>query len=209
MDQLVILIIIAITAITSIRAFNDMILFDRMKFNAAYMESNKEWYRFLSYGLVHVDWFHLIVNMYVLYIFGKPVIWGLQDLFGMFANIAFIVLYVSALFVSTIASFIKNRNNYAYNAVGASGAVSAILFTSILFYPVESSIGLLFIPGKIPAWLFGILYLMYSAYMSKRNVDNVGHDAHFWGAVWGFVLPVAIHPFLLPRFFESIFNAYF
>lgn len=208
MENMTTYIIIALTAITSIRAFNDYAIFDKLKFNAAHIQSSREWYRFFSYGLVHADWVHLGLNMFVLYAFSEVVlhVFGLH--FGNFANMLYLLIYVSALGVSTMASFFKNRNNYAYNAVGASGAVSAILYASILVYPI-GGIRFFFIPIEIPAWIFGILYLAYSAYMSRKNIDNIGHDAHFWGAVWGFTLPLAFKPELLKKFWELIMYAYF
>jgi membrane associated rhomboid family serine protease len=208
MQDILIYIIIGITAFTSIRAFSDYTLMDNLKFNAAHIKSNREWYRFFSYGLVHADWMHLALNMWVLYAFSGAVIAAFTYYFGAMANLLFILLYISALAVSTFASYYKHHNNYLYNAVGASGAVSAILYASILVFPT-AGIGFIFLPVRIPAWIFGILYLAYSAYMSKKNIDNVGHDAHFWGALYGFVFPIIIKPELFKTFLEFIVNSYF
>lgn len=208
MNNLIVYIIILLTVITTARAFKDQALFDKLKFNAAYIREHKAWYRFFSYGFVHADWFHLGVNMWVLYIFAPVVLANFQVLFGNYANLLFLLLYISAIGISTIASFIKHRNNYYYNAIGASGAVSAVLYASILFFPTNG-IGLLFIPIYIPAWIFGLLYLGYSVYMNKRSMDNVGHDAHFWGAVYGFIFPLILHPKLLTYFIQTLQNSYF
>jgi membrane associated rhomboid family serine protease len=105
--------------------------------------------------------------------------------------------------MSVVPAYGKNKENIHYNAVGASGAVSAIVFTSILFQPL-SKIYFFFIPIGIPAIIFGILYLWYSWYMSKKNIDNIGHDAHFWGAIFGIVFTIAIKPSIILYFFNQI-----
>lgn len=202
MEVLIIIVVIIVTALTSVRAFNDRLLFDKLKFNASHTINSKEFYRLFSYGLVHADWIHLIVNMYVLFIFGKIVMVFFNALFGAMANMHFVIMYVLGIALSSIPSLIKHRNNYAYNAVGASGAVSAVVFSSIILYP-QGEIGLLFIPIMMPSWVFGLLYLAYTVYMSKKNVDNIGHDAHFWGAVWGIVYTIMIDPEVVSRFFQS------
>lgn len=194
MHILIVILIIILTGFTSYKAFNDIAFFDKLKFNASHTINSKEYYRLFSSGLIHADWMHLIINMYVLYMFGEIVLYFFLLIFGLFANLHFLVLYILGLGLSSIPSLIKHRNNYAYNAVGASGAVSAVVFSSILLYP-QGGIGFIFIPGiDIPSWLFGILYLAYSAYMSKKNIDNIGHDAHFWGAIWGLVYTIIIRP---------------
>lgn len=198
------LVIIIITAIVSIMAFNNGELFDKLRFNAYFIKHSKEGYRFLSYGLIHADWMHLIVNMYVLYAFSGIVESKYAEFFGVKGSFYFILLYIAAIAISTLPSFGKHKDNVYYNAVGASGAVSAVLFASILLFP-NGGIGLLFIPGKIPSYLFGVIYLVYSAVMSKRGRDNIGHDAHFWGAVFGFTFTIALKPVLFIEFINKIF----
>lgn len=179
-------------------------LFDRLKFNATIIGTQRQFYRFLSYGFVHADYIHLMVNMYVLYIFGRYIEGVYSFIFGVKGPYLFLVLYMGSLVISTTAAYKKHRNNEWYNAVGASGAVSALVFSYILINPL-GGIGLVFIPSlNIPAFVFGILYLVYSAYMAKKGSDNIGHDAHFWGAVAGFVYTAAMKPTLLLRFVELI-----
>jgi len=115
----------------------------------------------------------------------------------------YVVLYVSAIIVSTIGDLIKYKDDYHYNAVGASGAVSAILFASILFEP-KMGIYMYFIPIPIPGYIFAPLYLLYCWYMAKRNMDNIGHSAHFWGAIYGILFPIILHPSLIGHFLSSL-----
>ncbi|HOT89595.1 MAG TPA: rhomboid family intramembrane serine protease [Bacteroidales bacterium] len=200
-------IIILLTSAISIPAFSNRAFFDKMKFNAFIIKENKQWYRFISYGLIHADWMHLLINMFVLYSFGEQVEMMFIYIFGLKGTILFLILYVSAIFISAYPSYEKHKNNSWYNAVGASGAVSAILFSSILLLP-SSKIYLLFIPFPIPAVIFGILYLIYSAYMAKKAVDNIGHDAHFWGAIYGLTFPIVLKPSLFLNFINQIENIF-
>ncbi len=200
-------IIILLTSAISIPAFSNRAFFDKMKFNAFIIKENKQWYRFISYGLIHADWMHLLINMFVLYSFGEQVEMMFIYIFGLKGTILFLILYVSAIFISAYPSYEKHKNNSWYNAVGASGAVSAILFSSILLLP-SSKIYLLFIPFPIPAVIFGILYLIYSAYMAKKSVDNIGHDAHFWGAIYGLTFPIVLKPSLFLNFINQIENIF-
>lgn len=195
--------IIILTALVSVMAFNNAILFERFKFNAFLIRTENSFYRFLSYGILHVDWMHLLVNMFVLYSFGSNVeaIFVIQ--FGSIGYVFFALLYILGLIASVVPAYFKHKDNIYYNSVGASGAVSAVLFASIIVYP-QGSIYLLFLPIPIPAFLFGILYLVYSAYMSKRGTDNVGHDAHFWGAVFGVLFTLAIEPAFFIHFINNI-----
>ena len=198
------LFIIAITAIVSVLAFNRRDLFDKLKFNAFYIHKEKQWYRFLSYGLVHADLMHLFVNMFVLYSFGSVVENEFHKLFDTKSIPYFTFLYIGGLAFSTLWDFGKNKDNIFYNAVGASGAVSAILFSSIILVP-QGGIGFFFISIDIPSPIFGILYLVYSAYMAKRGTSNIGHSAHFWGSVFGVVFTIALKPELLSDFIDYLF----
>jgi membrane associated rhomboid family serine protease len=200
-----IIILILITGIVSFLAFSNPELFDRLKFNAWYIKRDKEWYRFLSYALLHADWGHLLINMFVFWSFGSVVMSFFQRDFGQIANFYFLMLYVGGIAFSTLYDYARHRNNIYYNAVGASGAVAAVVFSSIILYPV-GSIHFIFLPVGIPSWLFGILYLVYSVYMGQRNVDNIGHSAHFWGAVYGIVFTVLINPDYLKSFYWYLFG---
>ncbi|MAZ93346.1 MAG: rhomboid family intramembrane serine protease [Lentimicrobiaceae bacterium] len=197
--------IIFITAIVSIGAFNNPELFNRLKFNAYQIKHSNEKWRFLSYGLVHSGWIHLLINMYVFYSFGGVVEQYFSISFGTIGMLYYVLLYVGGILFSTLFDFGKHKDDIYYNAVGASGAVSAVVFSSILVYPA-GSIFLFPIPFPLPSWVFGIAYLIYSAYMGKKGVDNIGHFAHFWGAIFGLVLTIILVPGVIPNFFSSIFN---
>ncbi len=197
------IIIILVTAGFSIIAFSNPILFDRLKFNPFFVKNSREWYRSVSYGFLHADWMHLIINMYVLYSFGSVVEIFFGLLFQEKAQFYFVLMYVSALAVSILPDLKKHKDNPYYNAVGASGAVSAVVFASILFFPV-GEIYLFFIPIGIPAFIFGGIYLGYSIYMAKRQRDNIGHLAHFSGAVFGFLFPLMFKPELFILFVNQI-----
>ncbi len=201
------IIIIAITVLVSLLAFNNHEIFRRLAFNAYDIKYFKNSYRFLSYALIHADWIHLFINMMVLYSFGRIVEQYYEMLFGVKGILYFILLYVGGTALSTLPSYGKHKDDYSYTAVGASGAVSAVVFTYILFDPL-GKLTLFPIPIGIPAIIFGILYLIYSAYMGKKNIDNVGHDAHFWGAIFGFVFTIVLKPELIVRLFSILSNIF-
>jgi len=197
------IIIIAITVIVSVLAFSNHEIFRRLAFNAYDIKHFKNSYRFLSYALIHADWIHLLINMMVLYSFGRIVEQYYGILFGVKGILYFILLYIGGTALSTLPSYGKHKDDYTYTAVGASGAVSAVVFASIIFDPLMK-IYLFFVPIGIPAIIFGVLYLIYSAYMGKKNIDNVGHDAHFWGAIFGFVFTIVLKPELILRLFSIL-----
>lgn len=188
------IIIIALTCLTSILCFNGKLNGGRMLFNAYQVWHRKQWYRLLTSGIIHSGWGHLIFNMLTLYFFGTVVEQFFGAVFGnVLGGILYIVLYISALAVSSVGDLIKYRDNWNYNALGASGAVSAILFASILFAP-KMGIYIYLIPIPVPGYIFAPLYLLYCWYMAKRNMDNIGHTAHFLGAVYGLLFPLVCKP---------------
>jgi membrane associated rhomboid family serine protease len=178
-------------------------LMDKLKFNPSHIFTSKEWYRMLSYGIVHADWMHLAINMYVLWSFGKIVLDDFYFLFGNLANLMFLALYMPALAVSVIPSLIKYRNDIFYNAVGASGAISALVYVTIILHPT-GGMGLIFIPISLPAWVFGLLYLIYTIIMSRKENTRIGHSAHLWGAVYGLFYVLTFKPSLYLYFFQQI-----
>lgn len=197
-------IIIGITAVVSFLAFQNVALMEKLQFNAAQVIHRKQYYRLISHAFVHVSWTHLIVNMLVLYFFGRNVESYFGYFFGNRADFYFIILYLGGILGSNIWSLIKHQNDYYYNAVGASGAVSAVLFTFIFLDPWEMLYLFAIIP--IPGIIFGVGYLIYSYQMSKRGSDNIAHDAHFLGAVFGFVFPIILKPELFSRFIQLLPN---
>ena len=205
--MLLLIIIIASTAIISIYAFTNPLVFDRLKFNAYDIKHDNQWWRFFSYGLLHAGWGHLLINMFVLFSFGRTVIEGYEILFGAKGYLYFILLYIGGILFSTLVDYGKHKDNVYYNAVGASGAVSAVVFANIILFP-SGSLYLFPFPFPIPSLVFGILYLVYSAYMARRAKDNIGHTAHFWGAVYGIVLTLTLKPKLALLFWEQIMNIF-
>ncbi|MBK7109801.1 MAG: rhomboid family intramembrane serine protease [Chitinophagales bacterium] len=201
-------IIIILTAITSILAFNNAVMKGASLFYPYLVKKHGEWHRFLTSGFVHADWLHLAVNMYVLYMFGDILEkYLLPAYFHQKAKLIFLIIYIGGMIVADIPSYIKHRNDPSYRSLGASGAVSAIVFAGILINPWQGGIGLLFLPGiMLPPVVFGVLYLIFTVYMSRRQMDNVNHDAHLFGALFGFVLPGIIKPEIFQSFFDQIFS---
>ena len=198
------ILIIIITSLISVLAFSNYELFNKLKFNAYMVVHKKQYARLLTNGLVHSGWLHLIINMYVLWIFGRFVESAFIQILPI-GRILYTVMYVFAIPFSSIPALIKHKNNHYYNAVGASGAVSAVVFTTILLAP-RTSLFIMFIPIPVPAYVFGLLYLIYSYYMSKRGgIDNIAHDAHFAGSVFGFTFPLIFEPHLFMNFINQIF----
>jgi membrane associated rhomboid family serine protease len=197
------LLIVLLTIAVSVYAFYHRHIVDilSLKPNAVYHRFQV--YRVLSHSLVHADWSHLLVNMYVLYVFGGVCESYFARYFGVKADLYFVQLYLFSLVVSSLYSIYKHKNNVHYSAIGASGAVMSVVFTSIFFDPWNKLWFFGVVP--IPGILFGVLYLGYSFYMSKRNVDNVGHDAHFSGALFGLIYPVILDPSLLKQFIDKLF----
>jgi membrane associated rhomboid family serine protease len=151
--------------------------------------------------MIHADWMHLLINMFVLYSFGNFVEQAFRELFEERATLYFLILYFGGMAASVIPTYEKNKNKSEYNALGASGAVSAVVFTFILFRPLERLClyGLLCLPGII----FGAGYLVYCYYASKKGGDNINHDAHLWGALFGFALPIILKPALFFSFINQ------
>lgn len=199
------IIIIAITVIVSLVALSNDELLNKLIFYPARMNTPAEYYRFITAGLIHIDFIHLFFNMYVLYVFGEyvetayAVYIGKPYLFG--------VMYFFALIASSLPSFAKHRNDYYYRALGASGAVAAVLFSFVYYAPWTMLYFFGIIP--IPAVIFAVLYLVYSAYASRRGQSNVGHDAHFYGAVFGFLVTLILDPSHGQAFIQQVLNPRF
>ena len=199
------LVIIIITSLITIISFGRPDLMSKMQFNPYRVYHKKEYYRLFTHAFLHADWMHLIINMFVLFSFGTTVEHYFKQLAiaGLLKNpnISFLILYTGGILFATTTTLYKHKNNTWYNSVGASGAVSAIVFTSIFFAPLNK-LFLYFIP--LPGIIAGVLYLAYSHYMSKKSKDNINHDAHLLGAIFGFVFPIFIDPELIKLFFQQL-----
>ena len=201
------LIIVIITVLTSMAAFRRKELFYKLDLSPARIMHHKEYYRIFSHAFLHADYFHLGINMLVLYSFGRYVeqVFSQLETAGLIFSGPFyyILLYIISIALASVSTISRNRNNEGYSAVGASGAVSAVVFTYIFFAPLEKIYFYMVLP--IPGIIFGILYLVYSSYMGRRKSDNINHSAHFWGAVVGFVFPIILEPSLFLVFLQDLF----
>jgi membrane associated rhomboid family serine protease len=182
------LVIVIITCIISISAFSNQRLINDLIFYPPSVQQG-QWYRLFSCGLIHADWGHLIFNMLALYLFGERVEATFAAIFGNAGKFIYLLMYILALGASILPTYSKNKDNYHYRSLGASGAVSAVIFSGILFYPLMG-IGFFFIPIYIAGFLFGILYLVISSWLDKRGGDNINHSAHIFGAIFGLVFTI-------------------
>lgn len=181
-------IIIIVTALISFAAFSNEEITNKLILWPRYMKSPAEYYRFLTSGFIHADIAHLGFNMFTLYFCGE----SMELIMSIVASKwLFIVLYLSAIIISSIPSYIKHRHNSYFRSLGASGGVAAVLFATIYYSP-WSMIYVYFI--KMPSILFAFIYLGYSVYMSRRGGDNINHDAHLWGSIYGFVFAFLVDP---------------
>lgn len=199
-------ILIFITVVVSVLCFRDRNMFDKLSFVPYRVVHNREWYRMLSHVFVHGDYVHLAVNMFVLLSFGQ----NIERLFKAYAQagsifsswICYLLLYFGGALAASLYDVIKRRNNPYFVSVGASGAVAAVVFASIFFNPWSKLyfFGVLPIPGIV----FGVLYILYSQYMSKKSGDNINHNAHLYGALFGFLFPILMNPSFLQVFLTNL-----
>lgn len=181
--------IIIFTCLVSISALNNAKLMDDLIFYAPAIAKRKQYYRFLSHGFIHADWLHLGFNMFALYSFGQAVetmLYSNDCVFESKGKLFYILLYLGGLIVASVPDYLRHKNNYNYKSLGASGAVSAVIFAAIALLP-QLPIRFIFIPIDIPGYVFGLLYLVISAYLDKRGGGNINHSAHFWGAAFGLI----------------------
>ncbi|OWY21933.1 rhomboid family intramembrane serine protease [Sphingobacteriales bacterium UPWRP_1] len=198
------LLLVIVTGITSYLAFNDYGLRQKLIFSPYAIKRTGEYYRFLSSGLIHANWLHLIFNMFVLYQFGQIVEAYYNDAFGQAGNMLYILLYFGGIIMSEMYSYFQHKNNPQYASLGASGAVSAVVFTFILFEP-WADLQFIFFPFiPIKAVVVGVLYLAYSWYAARNIQDNIGHNAHFYGGIFGIAFTLAFEPRLAIYFYEQI-----
>ena len=181
--DLITIVIIAANVIISYKGFNDYTFFEKYKFNVGGIQRGEK-IRFFSAGFLHVDMQHLLFNMVSLYFFAGSVASAL-------GIVGFLAVYIGSLMFGNLLSLYFHKNEYHYSAVGASGAVSGIIYSAILFNPWMK------INFFIPGFVFGIIYLLYTIYGMKNKIDNIGHDAHFGGAIGGYVITLLLAPVIL------------
>ena len=197
------LIILILTVLVSIQGFSNNDFRYKTMLIPTRVFNNKEYHRVLTSGFLHADWMHLFVNMWVLYIFGRPLEEASRIVFGEYGHLLFLVMYLLAIPAASLSTLFKHKDNAYYASLGASGAVSAVLFAYILLYPT-SSLYLLLIPIPVNAVIMGVLYLLYSYYMARRGGDHINHDAHFYGAIFGVLFYLVLKPKLALYFVEQI-----
>lgn len=184
----ILIIIIVLNLIVSFKGFNDLSFFRKYEFHIGSIRSGDQ-FRMISSGFLHTDLGHLFFNMFTLFMFAPVVI-------GYLGDFSFLLVYVASLVFGSLLTLYFHKNDYNYRAIGASGAVTGVLYSAILLQP-DMSLYLFFIPIPIPAFLFGIGYLLYSIYGMKAKNDNIGHTAHFGGAIGGFFITLLKQPQML------------
>ena len=195
--------IIAITCVVSFLAFNNARLMNDLILWPPAITRSREYHRLVTYGLVHADFGHLLFNMITLFFFGRVMEQFYASQLGTFG---FALFYIGALVVSILPTYLKNRGNPNYRSLGASGAVSAVLFGFILLAPWQRII-VFVIP--MPAIVYAVLYTAYSIYMDRRGQDNVNHSAHLWGAAYGVAFTLLVNPRVLPHFLNALLQPSF
>lgn len=180
-------IIIIVTVMISVSAFSNSKIWNDLVLHPSRMTSPKELYRLLTSGFIHADWIHLFFNMFTLFFFGRSV----EMIYEVYALPAysFLILYMAGIIVSSIPSVIKHRNNAYYRSLGASGGVSAVLFAFVYFAPWQT-IYIWFIP--VPTIIAAVAFIGYSVHMSKKGDGTINHDAHYYGALFGFLFTLLL-----------------
>lgn len=194
--------LLAVTIIISAIAMDNQSLKYRLMLNPYEVIHHKKWYRCFTHAFVHGDWLHLGFNMYVLFSFGEVLELQLNHLYGLKGYYYMALLYLSAILFSSLLSLYTNKDNSGYNSLGASGAVMAILFAYILLFPT-AELGLLFLPIRIPAFIFGPIILIAEYALSKRGGTGIAHDAHFAGALYGIIFMTIVDYHFLLNFFNQ------
>jgi membrane associated rhomboid family serine protease len=190
------LLIIIISIAASLYAWGKPEIYYKWMMNPYRVNRNNEYYRFITSGFIHADYSHLFFNMFSLFFFAQVV----ENTMGI---LNFLILYILGIIVSDLPTYFKYKNSPHYNSLGASGGVSSVIFASILLDPLNK-IYIFFIPVGIPGFIYGLLFLGFCYYMSKRGGDNINHSAHFYGSVFGLVYAAIVLPWALGNFIEQI-----
>ncbi len=188
-DTPITILLIAANVIFSFIGFSNNDLVNKTIGWPYYTKRENQYYRFITSGFLHADWMHLIFNMFTFYFFGSNLEIYLK-IFNLGGSVAYLAIYFLGMIVADIPSFIKHKDDYHYRSLGASGAVSAVVFAVIIFSPWQEI--RLYGAIRMSALLFAVLYIVYCVYMGKQNNDNVNHDAHLWGSIFGLVFTLAL-----------------
>jgi membrane associated rhomboid family serine protease len=199
------IVIVVFTSLISYNAFRDTQLFDKLLFSAYRIKHNKEYYRFISNVLVHADLTHLLFNMFSLYFLGEALEFYLFFDYGpQIGEMHFLLIYFLGGIMANVYSFYKHQDNPSYRSVGASGAVSAVIFATIMWDP-DLPLMLFFIPIEIPAYIFGPIYLAFEYWAHKKGGTGIAHDAHIGGAIFGVIYVLIINIDKGKEFLSHIF----
>jgi membrane associated rhomboid family serine protease len=198
------IVIIAITTVISLATMQKPRLLNSLMMNPYAITARGQYYRLITSGFIHRDHMHLILNMFSFYFFGRQLEYIFREIFGSLGSVHFLAIYLLGIVVSDIPTILKHRKNEGYNSLGASGAVSAVVFACILFLPLQDIClyGVLCFPGVV----LGLAYLAYSFYSSKKSKDGINHDAHLYGALFGMVYCLIVYPHALTIFLEQMGN---
>lgn len=188
--------IFVITILTSLLAFSNPQIYERLILSPHQVYRKQNVYTLITSGLIHKDAQHLFLNMFSYFFFAFP----LEKLFG---HWQFAIVYIVSLVLSDLPTVMKHREDFWYRTLGASGAISALVFSYIMFEP-KAPMGLFLLPISIPAILFGVLYLVYCVYAGRQQADTINHDAHFYGALNGIFITIILRPDVVPNFFEKL-----
>lgn len=195
-------IIIGITTAISFWAFKNQVILEKFILNPYVVNREREYHRFITSGFIHNDHLHLIFNMFSLYFFGIAVEIVFAAYFGGTGKIYYLILYFLGIIVSDIPTYVKQKNNPRYNSLGASGGVAAVIFAFIIFQPLQDIC--IYIAFCLPGFILGTLYVVFSWYQGRKSNDNINHDAHLYGALFGFIFCILIYPRSIILFFEQI-----
>lgn len=197
-------IIIGVTTLVSLYAMKTPAVLSAFMMNPYYTHRHQQYYRFITSGFIHKDHTHLLWNMLSFYFFGTAIEREFAALFGSAGALYFIALYILAIIISDLPTYFKHRDHPAYNSLGASGGVSAVIFAFIIFQPLADIC--LYFALCMPGFILGALYIIFSWYQGKKSNDNINHDAHLYGALFGFVFCVVVAPSSIGNFIEQIKN---
>lgn len=184
--------LLAITSLVSIKAMGDDTWKRNLMLNPYDVIHNKKWYKCITHAFIHADFMHLFFNMYVLYLFGTYLEAKFVIDYGSRGYMLYALLYITGILFSSVLSIKNNKDNPHYYSLGASGAVSAILFAYIVVNPMQE-LGLIFIPIYVPAYIFGPIILFFEYIMARRGGTGIAHDAHFTGAIYGVFFMLALN----------------
>ncbi|RZJ94635.1 MAG: rhomboid family intramembrane serine protease [Hymenobacter sp.] len=202
-----VLVLLGLTVAISVYAWSNPEVLEKGMLDPYLMSRrNDQWYRFITSGFLHADWGHLLFNMFTFYSFGGVVLTYFGQQFGSSnGTLLFLLLYLGGIVVSDLPTYFRHRQDRSYRSLGASGGVSSVLFAAVLFYPT-AGIRMFPLPMAIPGFIWAGLYLLYSYYMGRRRGDNINHDAHFYGALYGVVLTLALVPDAAPVFWQQVLS---